>query len=67
MQILVELSFAKVKNDSSFAIHSKVRSGCFPLYTVFYTFNIVTFLNQQVESLKRHHIKLELVINNFLI
>jgi hypothetical protein len=33
---------------------------------VCYTFNIITFLNQQVESFARHHKKLELVILNFV-
>jgi hypothetical protein len=32
----------------------KVRPGCFPLYIELYTFNIITFLNQQVESFKEH-------------
>jgi hypothetical protein len=34
------------------------------LTRVLYTFNVITFLNQQVESFKRNHKKIELVILN---
>jgi hypothetical protein len=44
----------------------KERPGCFPLFIVLYTFHLITFLNQQVESFKRHQAKHEVVILNFV-
>jgi hypothetical protein len=45
---------------------SKVRSPCFSTFERFFTFNIITFLNQQVKSFKIYNLKNKLAVLNFI-
>jgi hypothetical protein len=45
---------------------SKGKVGVFFDFKHVFTFNIITFSNRQVESFKRHHKKLELMMLNFI-
>jgi hypothetical protein len=47
-------------------VYTSRRWGVSTLFIMYYTYNIITFLNQQLENLKRPHIKIELIMLKFV-